>query len=270
MTTQQLPYRWRERLRDRHRGRRDGRGRVPMLEHLQEMAEQDGSVTAPYAEQLFQGALLRMESERHAFEQRVHGDRTDLIRMREQLASAVVGLDRDSKAVVEAQAELTQAELRPRNPIELAMENQAVVHSRRDVVRNRRITRARAVEADSYAEVDALNHRIAVTKERITKEFVVAQTRALCVAEHCALRVAAYWENVVISHPEGAHLAPLLRFASQVVPDWVVAPPAADPADLGRGPVGYRQIVRRVNAAPRGRAASLPPEGRSPDVEDGE
>jgi hypothetical protein len=93
----------------------------------------------------------------------------------------------------------------------------------------------------------AINGQIASVAEQIRKEFVVAQDHARQAAEKCAMRVTTYWENVVLHHPEGAYLVPLLRFTAQIMPSWVIAPPDGDPADLGRGLFELHRVVHRLN-----------------------
>lgn len=255
--------RW-QRLTDRWRGRRDGRRRVPSYGEMVELANTRGVITAPYPELLAFQSLRRIENERLAFEQRAAAGRTTLARLREELSAATVGLDRASVAVQEAQEQLTEVELRPRNHAELAPEHQATLLSRRDAVRNRRIAAARGAEADQFAELNAVVSQVAAVKEQIRKEFVVAQATARQLGAHCAVRVAAYWENVVVTHPDGPHLVPLLNVVTRVLPSWVVAPVDGDPAELGRGPSELHEIAQQLHVPSRrqGRGTEAAPDTR--------
>lgn len=244
-------YRRRERFADRWRGRRDGRRRQPAYSDLVELAATDGLVTAQHPENLIWRSVARMEAEKLRFEARTAGDRATLARLREELDAAVVGLDRSTATVALAEAELTEAELRPRNHVELLPENRAVLLTRRDDMRNRRIAAARGDEAAQFAAVNAVTSRIAAVKEQIRSEFVLAQNLARVEGARCAVRVATYWENVVLVHPEGTHLAPLLRFAAQALPSWVTDPADGDPAELGRGPSDVHRVGRRLERLPR-------------------
>ncbi|MFI9814014.1 hypothetical protein [Saccharothrix variisporea] len=248
---EELVYRRRERLADRWRGRRDGRRRHPAYSDLVAMADDERMITAPHPESLIRQSLRRMETELVRFEARTAGDRATLARLRSELAAAAVGLERGTAAVARAEAELDEAELRPRNHTELLPENRAVLLSRRDEMRNRRIAAARGEEAAQFAALNALAARIEAVKEQIRTEFVLAQNRARWEGAHCAVRVAAYWEHVVLVHPEGTYLTPLLRFAAQELPSWVTTPPDADPADLGRGPFESHRVAQRLETPPR-------------------
>ncbi|TCO52913.1 hypothetical protein [Actinocrispum wychmicini] len=246
MTGDSLAYPRRERHRDRWCGRRDGRRRHPGYNDLVEMAA-DATVTAPHPRHLIEQSLYRIEGERLAFEQRAAGDRATLATLRADLLAANVGLDKKSAAVIAAEKELTEAELLPRNYVELAPENRVKLLARRDDARNQRIAAARGDEAAQFAALNAVNTRIAAVKERITKEFVIAQVQARRVGAHCAMRVTTYWQNVVLLHPEGPYLVPLLRFTAQVLPSWVTAPADGDPAGLGRGPFELHRVVQRLD-----------------------
>ncbi|MEU7524884.1 hypothetical protein AB0A74_04060 [Saccharothrix sp. NPDC042600] len=247
---EELPYRRRERFVDRWRGRRDGRRRQPAFGDLVEATAGGGMVTAQHPENLIWQSVGRMEQEKLRFEARTAADRAALARLREELDAAVVGLDRGTAALAAAEAELDEAELRPRNHAELLPENRAVLLSRRDDMRNRRIAAARGDEAAQFAAVNAVTSRIAAVKEQIRTEFVRTRDLARREGARCAVRVTTYWENVVLVHPEGTHLAPMLRFAAQALPSWVTDPPDGDPAELGRGPVDLHRVAQRLERLP--------------------
>jgi hypothetical protein len=63
------------------------------------------------------------------------------------------------------------------------------------------------------------------------------------------MRVSAYWEHLVLAHAEGAYLAPMIRYTSQVLPSWVFDPAVGEPEVLGQGRYELHHVIERVRPA---------------------
>lgn len=241
-----LRYRAHQKLRDRARGKRDGRDCVPSLRTVQLLAEEGEAFSAPYPDVLLSQALQHIAAEHENFEQQVHSDRTALGRLREEWKQGGETLVRAAQLVTDAHAPLTEEELRPRSYDELLPGNRQKLINRCDTRRFNRITQARAQLDAHQAARDEIGSRIAVVEERIRNEFVAAQAAARTASEHFATRIQAYWEHNVHIHPEGVHIAALLRYTAQLLPSWVLEEPDGDPAELGRGPFELHHLTKQV------------------------
>ncbi|RDI24505.1 hypothetical protein [Lentzea flaviverrucosa] len=241
-----LRYRPQQKLKDRARGRRDGRDCVPSLRTVQALAEDGEVFSAPYPDVLLSRALQAVAGEHERFEKQVDNDRATLAKLRRDWQLTGETLGRTAQLVVDAHAPLTAEELRPRSYDELGSGNQQKLLNRCDTRRTNRIAEARARQEAQQNARDEISSRIAVVEERIRNEFVVAQTNARAMSEHYATRVQAYWEHNVHIHPEGVYIAALLRFTAQVLPSWVLEEPDGDPAELGRGQFELHHLARQV------------------------
>jgi len=253
MTSPLTPrYFRRDRLRDRWRGRRDGRRRAPSYSAQAELAESCQAVSAPYPDYLLALAQQDIALVRKDFEDTVATGRTSLKRLRAERQLAAEAVLKATEAVAVARLPITDEELRPRNHTELALAGTDSMRGRRDELRRHRIGRAVADETAEIKAHDEIVARIAAAEEQIRTQFVSAQASAAARSEHYATRVSTYWEHNAHIHPEGTYFAPLLRFVAQQLPAWVVDPPEGDPLGLGRGQFEQRVVTRRLDVpAPR-------------------
>ncbi len=247
MTTPQAPrYLRRDRLRDRWRGRRDGRRRTPSYSAQAELAESGQAISAPYADQLLAQGQQHIASVLRDFVTTTAPTRSTLSRLREERQLAAVAVLRAADAVADAQLPITENELRPRNHAEMALTG-TELHGRRDDLRRHRIGRELAGETARIAAHDEIVARIAAVEEQLRTEFISAQATATAMSEHYATRVSTYWEHNAHVHPEGTYFAPLLRFVVQRLPSWVTAPVEGDPLDLGTGPFEQQIVTRQLD-----------------------
>ncbi|GGM89293.1 hypothetical protein GCM10011609_27690 [Lentzea pudingi] len=233
-------------VKDRGRGRRDGRDCVPSLVAVQTLAETGEAISAPYPDVLLSKALHEITVVHQRFERQVDDDRAALAKLRKDWALAGEALVRTAQLVVEAHAALTEEELRPRSYDELIQGNGHKARSRSDRRRDHRIAQAIARQNAQLQARDDISSRTAVVEERIRNEFAVAQADARALSEHYATRVQAYWEHNVHIHPEGVYIAAWLHYTAQLLPSWVLEEPVGDPADLGRGPFELHRLARQV------------------------
>ncbi|MEV6603047.1 hypothetical protein [Kutzneria sp. NPDC051319] len=231
---------------DRWKGRRDGRRRQPMFNDVVGLHEKGRAATAQHPNHLLEQQLHEVEGEYRAWVARIADRLRRLAALEQNRASANSAQTRLAAAVVAAGAAITVEELMPRNPIELTVLEAGVIRGRREDMRAQRIATARMNEAAGFTTLQQLDSEIATVKAEMSGEFVLAQTAARQAGARYAARVETYWENVVHVHPEGPHLAPILRFTSQLMPDWVTAPPVHEPAGLAPDLFVPRGIVRRL------------------------
>lgn len=233
-----LPYSPQDRKTDIKHGRRDGRKQIPTYRTLVALVENAERITTPYQEQLINSCLVRVDEEYESFLRRVARWRHQLSELGGQLAADEEAARRAAEQVVAAQAELTEAELLPRNPQELALGDETALWARRETMRQRRIAAARDAHELLLTTIDTRRREMTELRGRIDHEFTVAQAAARRLGDYFVLRVAAYWDALAQSHPEGRHLASLVPVVVPKLPAWVDAtrqdgiitgpPPAGD------------------------------------------
>lgn len=256
-------YGKREWRADRKRGRRDGRLRAPAYNDVLAMVADDGAITAPYPQYLQSVALDEMAAELAQYVRQNKPRFEELGALRRRYADAKLSLERATDGVVSAEVPLTPAELLPRSRIEAQPGQDTVLRSRREAARARRIAAARGGEAAVQNALDELGSRIAAGEQAARSDFALAQTRAKQAGARGAMRVATYWEHLVLAHAEGAYLAPLIRYTSQVLPSWVFEDPSGAPESLGRRYELLHVVERLRPAAPE--PESAPEAGPEPE-----
>ncbi|MEU0878655.1 hypothetical protein ABZ345_08670 [Lentzea sp. NPDC005914] len=240
-------YLRREQLKDRWRGRRDGRRRTPSYSAQAELAESGQAVSAPYPDQLLALAQQQIAGIRENFERTAAANRTSLQTLRAQRQLAAKEVLKAAAEVTTAELPITEEELKPRNHTEAAFAGTDSLRGRRDELRRHRIAKAQAHEMARIKAHDEIVARIAAVEEQIKTQFVTAQANAAAMSEHYATRISTYWEHNAHVHPEGTYFAPLLRFVAQQLPTWVTDPPEGDPLDLGRGRLEHRVVTRSLD-----------------------
>lgn len=211
-----------DRKTDVRNGRRDGRKQLPAYGEVVELVNTGTEVSTPYQKMLISLGRHRIHDEYEAFLRGVDG----YLSRRADLISGLGALQRQERnarnALTVAREELTDAELRPRSPHELAM-NTPELHGRRATMREHRIARADRNLARRTAAVDDRQKEIREISGTIDKSFANAQENGRKLADYFVLRIATYWDALVQTHPEGRNLASLLRPATFPLPDWVEA-----------------------------------------------
>jgi hypothetical protein len=238
-----------EELRDRITGRRDGRKRQPTFNAATAMSDRGVVVTTPYSRALMEKSFKRIEDAYEAFVTRTAGRYGRLATLRSRRASALAEHARLVDAVRQASAPLTAEELLPRNPFELAAGDLGQIRGRREALRALRISSAQADEAAGLNSVRALDVELVSVASEITNEFVVAQAQSKQIGSRFAQRVEAYWENLVLVHPEGPYLLPLLISAVRKLPSWVAMPPSENPDAYLSRPLEPQETVHRLSGA---------------------
>ncbi|MET8996654.1 hypothetical protein [Amycolatopsis sp. NPDC004169] len=244
-------YSKRDRRADRLRGRRDGKLRTPAYNDVLAMVSGEGVITAPYPKYLQNIALDEMAEELANFVKRSKPRLESLEVLRRRYTNTKKDLERASDSVSGAETPLTDEELLPRSRAEVRPDQAVVLRSRREAARARRIAAAHGGEAALHEELNELDSRIAETEQAVRSDFVLAQTRARQIGARSAMRVAAYWEHLVLAHAEGTYLAPLIKYTSQVLPSWVVEPAVGEPESLGQGDYELQHVIERVRPEAR-------------------
>ena len=216
-----IDYTAHDRRADNGRGRLDGRKRVPTYTRLAALIDEVGWFTTPYTEALWALGHDLMQAKLLARKHRVAPKRQRLAGLREHLVAAEQKIE-SALAAVEAEVELTPAELLPRNPLEVERSAE-FLRSRRTMMRERRIESARDRQAQRIADVDDLRRSIAEACQDLNQDFELAKARARLLADQTSLRVATYWGAVATTHSEGRQLALLLPYIRSVLPSWISA-----------------------------------------------
>lgn len=215
-------YSARDRRADLRRGRLDGRKRVPSYTHLAPLIDEMEWFTTPYTEELWAIGHDCMQAELVDYRRRTAPKHEHLAGLRERLVAAKKAVQDGLVALEVAAAELTPAELLPRNPQELGRSADEL-RSRRTVMRELRIQAERARQNDRIAAVAELEQLIAEACEDLDQEFAMTKERACHVAEHVQIRVATYWGAVANTHSEGRQLALILPHIRSIIPPWLSA-----------------------------------------------
>jgi hypothetical protein len=218
-----IPYAPHDRKTDARRGRRDGRKRIPPLTRLTEQIEGAARVSTPYQDELSHAGTYRVNEQHRLFLTRTIGIRDEIAQLRGALETDLEMIERARVTLTEKQAELTEAELQPRNYQELPLAGTPVLHGRRAAMREQRIVAARTELARCEAASDGRRQAITTATARIDQEFAMAQARARRLADYYVLRIASYWDAVVQTHPDGRNLSTALPIVSVTLPPWVDA-----------------------------------------------
>jgi len=218
-----IPYLSGDRKTDTRRGRRDGRKRIPSFTTLTELLEVAARVSTPYQEELSHAGRYRINEQHRHFLTRTTEVRDQIARMRGALATDLELIERARADLAEAQAELTEAELLPRNPQEIPIAGTPALHGRRAARREQRIAAAREELVLRQAAADGRRQAIGTANAGIDHQFALAQARARRLADYYVLRIASYWDAVVQTHPEGRNLSSALPIVSLMLPRWVDA-----------------------------------------------
>jgi hypothetical protein len=218
-----IPYSKKERRQDRKHGKRDGRKRLPTYSGVYELAEASATVTTPYQEQLSHAGSHQINDEFLAYVQRAERHKHRLAELRSSLTMAEQAVGRAKEKLIAAQAELSDADLVPRNPQELALAGTAELRSRYAARRDQRIEAAEQDLDRRQIAADACAKQIEEACDRIDQEFAVAQAHGQRIADYYTLRIATYWDAVVQKHPEGRNLAPMLPPVPATAPAWITA-----------------------------------------------
>lgn len=218
-----IAYARQDRKADIRHGRRDGRKRIPAYSGVLELIDQAARITTPYQEQLSHTGLYRINEEFRAFLRRTGEHRQHLSRLRPQLVADKQALRRGEEQLAAARAELTEAELLPRNPQELTVIDTTALRGRRMAMRERRIAAAREEHDRRIATVDGRTLQINEVCGQIDHEFALAQARGRRLGDYYVLRIATYWYALTQTHPEGRHLASLVPLLTPTLPSWIAA-----------------------------------------------
>jgi hypothetical protein len=211
-----------DRKADVRKGRRDGRRQLPTYSEIVELLNADAEVTTPYQKVLISSGRHQIGEEYKAFLRAVDGYLLRRASLRADLVTAQHDEQRARDALVVARAELTDAELQPRSPHELAMGGQQL-RGRRAAMREHRIALAEQALAMRTAAVESRKKEIEETSEMIDKLFAHAQANARKLADYSVLRIATYWDALVQTHSEGRNIAPMLPPVTFPLPAWVEA-----------------------------------------------
>lgn len=235
MSVPEYPYS--DRKADIRNGRRDGRKHLPTYSEVVELVNADAEVSTPYQQVLISSGRRQINEEYKAFLRAVDEHLSRRVALLSDLGTAQRQEQSARDALVVARAELTEAELWPRSPHELAMAA-AELRGRRAAQREQRIAKAEQELARETAVVEGHQKEIKKTSEMIDKLFARAQANGRKIADYSVLRIATYWDALVQTHPEGRNLASLLPPATFPLPAWVeamcwvgdVAPPVQEVA----------------------------------------
>jgi hypothetical protein len=218
-----IPYLPADRRTDARRGRRDGRKRIPSFTTLTEQLAAGARTSTPYQDELTREVLVRINDEHGMFLARMTVVQDRIARARAALEAGLELIERGREALIEARADLTEEELLPRSPQELALAGTPALHGRRAAMRDKRIAAAQAELDRRQAAVDACRQEISAAYAHIDHDFARTQARARRLADYYVLRIVSYWDAVVQTHPEGRNLSSALPPASLQPPAWVDA-----------------------------------------------
>ena len=233
-------YSPRERRMDGRRGKRDGRKRIPTYTGVVDLVEAGLPVVTSYHEHLLTSGRYEMNEAFRAFVESLRPHRTRLIPLNNGLASDLRQVAQCREELMHATAELTEDDLRPRNPREASLSASGALLDRRRSMRRQRIeaARSRLMSARSAAQ----NRRQAILDVHavIAEEFALAQARGWRHHDRCLLRIGRYWEALLQAHPEGPSLVSILPKLVVDKPDWLEATRWQDTAGtvLAMAPAG--------------------------------
>ncbi|GIE35192.1 hypothetical protein Ait01nite_082370 [Actinoplanes italicus] len=219
--TELIAYRPEDRRADTRHGQRDGRKRIPSFTTLAEQAEAAARISTPYQDELTHTGAYEISEQYGLFVDRANGLRDQVARLRAALVTDLESIERGREALTAAEAPLTEDELQPRSPHELPIAGTPALHGRRATMREQRIAAARQELDRRRSAADERRQAISAANARIDQEFAQTQARARRLADYYVLRIAAYWDAVVQTHPDGRSLSSLLPAVSLRLPPWV-------------------------------------------------
>lgn len=225
-------YSARERRVDGRCGRRDGRKRIPTYTGVLTRVEAGLPVVTIYHEHLLDTGLYEMNEAFREFVDGLRPLRSRLIPLNNGLAADLRQVAQCREDLLHATAELTEDELRPRNPQEVSLVASGALLDRRRSMRRQRIetARSRLISARSAAQVR--RQAILDVHALIAEEFALAQARGWRHHDRCLLRIGRYWEGLVQTHPEGPSLASILPKPVLDKPEWLKAARWQDTVDV--------------------------------------
>lgn len=216
-------YSARERRIDGRRGRRDGRKRIPTYTGVLDLVEAGLPVVTSYHAHLLDTGRYEMNEAFRAFVDGLRPHRSRLIPLNNGLASDLRQVAQCREELLHATAELTEDELRPRNPREASLVASGALLDRRRSMRRQRIEAARSRLTSARSAAQTRRQAILDVHAVIAEEFALAQARGWRHHDRCLLRVGRYWECLVQTHPEGPSLVTILPKPILDKPDWLEA-----------------------------------------------
>lgn len=216
--------RWRRRERqDGRRGKRDGRQRIPTYTGVIKLVEAGLPVLTVYHEHLLNTGRFEMNEAFRAFVDSLHPHRKHLIPLNNGLAADLRQVAQCREELLHATAELSEDELRPRNPREASLVASGALLDRRRSMRRQRIEAARLRLTSARNAAQVRRQAILDVHALIAEDFAVAQAQGWRHHDRCLLRIGRYWEGLVQTHPEGPSLVSILPKPVLDKPDWLTA-----------------------------------------------
>jgi hypothetical protein len=214
-------YSARERRIDCRRGKRDGRKRIPTYTGVVNLVEAGLPVATTYHEHLLDTGRYEMNEAFRAFVDGLRPQRARLIPLNNGLASDLRQVAQCREELMNATAELTDDELRPRNPRESSLVASGALLDRRRSMRRQRIEAARSRLTSARSAAQTRRQAILDVHALIAEQFALAQARGWRHHDKCLLRIGRYWEGLVQTHPEGPSLVSILPKPVLDKPDWL-------------------------------------------------
>jgi hypothetical protein len=175
----------------------------------------------PYLEMLFSRARDMMEHERLWYIATTVTIRSELAQLESEAAAARTALSPAEALREKAKAELTEADLLARHPVE-ELRTEVFIRLRREAEREQRIAATEANYLRILATVHAVEVRMTQVRDKVQSQLSIARMRALRISAYFGARTATYWEGLVHAHRDGRHLAPMLPHLIPRLPLWVV------------------------------------------------
>jgi len=225
-------YSARERRVDGRYGRRDGRKRIPTYTGVVNLVEAGLPVVTIYHEHLLDTGLYEMNEAFREFVDGLRPHRSRLIPLNSGLAADLRQVAQCREDLLHATAELTEDELRPRNPREVSLVASGALLDRRRSMRRQRIEAARSRLTSARNAAQVRRQAILDVHAVIAEEFALAQARGWRYHDRCLLRIGRYWEGLVQTHPEGPSLVSILPKPVLDKPEWLKAARWQDTVDV--------------------------------------
>lgn len=219
-----IPYGICARLADRWAGRRDGRAGVPAAVGA---ADHPADGVSPYQAALARKFLDGAERERLAADIRTAASREQLEAIRGALAAATSAWEAAVARLGETPESAPADELRRRGVLEKDADDALVATRRRREWTRRReplVAEARRTASD----VQLHRVREATVAGTIAVQERIAATRVRRLREHTLRRCSTYERQLVLHHPDGASLLPLVHRGRPALPAWARDPDAGE------------------------------------------
>ncbi|GAA4914757.1 hypothetical protein EV188_111132 [Actinomycetospora succinea] len=214
---------------DRRQARADGRAGLPSL-------EPGRPAGTPALEEYHQDFLARVHRERLRLDR-------ETAPMHQSRAGLAVRLPATEDALARARASLDAIPVLL-DAAQLAVRRGGETHTAADVVAARRAREHEARRrplvdeaARLHAQLTQMRAEYARLGSTIRSCELAAATRVRRLHARVMRRVSAYERHLVRRHPAGDRIGPALVDRHPVVPEWVAAAEAADPAAPETGPV---------------------------------